>query len=437
MQKVDTILYGRWVIPVDAERSVLENHSVVINEDRIVDLLPQADVAARYASDNEIHYQHHALLPGLINTHTHAAMSLFRGIADDLALMDWLENHIWPAEGRYVNEDFMQLGTELAIAEMVRGGITCMNDMYFYPDVVARSCQQAGFRASVGLIVLDFPTVWARDADEYLDKGLAVHDQFRDSSLVSSCFAPHAPYTVSDAPLEKIRTLSDELDLPVHIHVHETAFEVESAVEDGGERPLQRLNRLGLVTPALQAVHMTTLDDEDMQLVIDTGANIVHCPESNMKLASGFCPVSTLLDKGVNVCLGTDGAASNNDLNMFGEMRTAALLAKAVSNDATVVPAWQALEMATINGARALMQEDAIGSLASGKQADVIAVDFNRLGTTPVFDPVSHLVYCCERDQVSDVWIAGRQVLKDGETNTINSEQLIQQASELAATFER
>jgi 5-methylthioadenosine/S-adenosylhomocysteine deaminase len=435
MQQVDTLIHARWIIPVDAQHSVLEHHSLAISEDRIIAILPTSEATQTYSGETELELGEHALLPGLINSHTHAAMTLFRGIADDLALMDWLENHIWPAEQKYMNESFVQLGVELAIAEMISGGVTCMNDMYFYPDVTARTCQQAGFRASVGLIVLDFPTVWANDADAYIDKGLDVHDQYRDSKLISTAFAPHAPYTVSDPPLEKVRTLADELDIPVHIHVHETAVEVQQSIDNFGLRPLQRLHQLGLVSPALQAVHMTQMADEDFALLADNGSHVIHCPESNLKLASGFCPLARLSQQGINVALGTDGTASNNDLDMFGEMRTAALLAKGMAADATAAPAWQVLEMATRNAARALMLEDSIGSLETGKQADIIAVDFDTLSTTPVFDPVSHLVYCCNRNNVTDVWIAGKAVMKNRQLNTLDSTGIKQQATALAATF--
>ena len=425
MIQVDTLIHARWVIPVDDKHSVLPWHSIAIHEDKIAGILPTAGIADSYQSVNEIDLTTHAVMPGLVNAHTHAAMSLFRGLADDLELMDWLENHIWPAESRHVNEEFVQLGTELAIAEMLRGGVTCMNDMYFFPDVVARVCKQTGFRACVGLITLDFPTVWARDAEEYIEKGLALHDQYRDDSMITTAFAPHAPYTVSDAPLQKIRMLADELDIPVHIHLHETQQEIDDAVADTGKRPIARLDELGMISPSLQAVHMTRLEQHEIEQLAEAGSTVVHCPESNLKLASGFCPVSQLLDHGINVALGTDGAASNNDLDMFGEMRTAALLAKGVAADATTVPAWQALQMATLNGAIALGLKDSIGSLETGKQADIVAVNFDTIEASPVFDPVSHLVYCCSRDQVTDVWVAGKHCLKQRQLGTIDEKQLL------------
>ena len=435
MKQVDTILHARWVIPVDSSDRVLADHSIAVVEDKIEAIAPRAQIEQQYTAAATVDVSEHALIPGLVNAHTHAAMSLFRGMADDLALMDWLQQHIWPAESAHVNEHFVQLGVELALAEMIRGGVTCMNDMYFFPDVAARVCKQAGFRATVGLIALDFPTVWARDADEYIDKGIAVHDQYRGDALINVAFAPHAPYTVSDKPLEKIRTLADELDAPIHMHVHETAHEVQQAEADNGKRPLARLRELGLLSPALMAVHMTQLLDEEIALLAESGSHVIHCPESNLKLASGFCPVARLQQQHINVALGTDGAASNNDLDLLGEMRTAALLAKGVAQDATALPAAQALQMATLNGARALGLDKHIGSLEVGKQADIVAVNFATIETTPVFDPVSHLVYCCDRSQVSDVWVAGRQLMKQRQLTTLDEQGIMQNSIEIANNF--
>ena len=307
----------------------------------------------------------------------------------------------------------MHDGTQLAIAEMLRSGTTCFNDMYFYPDITARVAASCGMRACVGLIVIDFPTVWAKDAGEYISKGLAVHDRYRGDPLIHAVFAPHAPYTVSDQPLEHIRTLADEMDIGIHMHIHETADEVDRAIELTGKRPLQRLHDLGLLTPALLAVHMTQLSDTEIRQFADSGAHVVHCPESNLKLASGFCPAAGLAGAGINIALGTDGAASNNDLDMLGEMRTAALLGKAVSGDASALPAHTVLRMATLNGASALGIGHETGSLTAGKWADITAVRMDSLEAQPVYDPVSHLVYACGREQVSDVWVAGQHLLKE------------------------
>jgi 5-methylthioadenosine/S-adenosylhomocysteine deaminase len=425
---VDLIIRAGWIVPVEPSGVVYEDHCLAVSRGRIVDILPVAEARARCLAKNEVHLPHHALIPGLINTHTHAAMTLFRGLADDLPLMQWLQEHIWPAESAWVSEDFARQGTGLAVAEMIRGGTTCFNDMYFFPQESAQAASQAGMRATIGLIMIDFPTAWASGPDEYMEKGLALHDRYRHDPLIRTAFAPHAPYTVSDEPLRRVATLAEELDIPIHMHVHETAIEVSDAVTRYGSRPLARLAALGLVSPRLLAVHMTQLEDGEIEQLAEAGAHVLHCPESNLKLASGFCPVARLRQAGVNVTLGTDGAASNNDLDMFGEMRTAALLAKAVSGDASAVPAADALRMATINGARALGLEHEIGSLEPGKAADIVAVDLGGLESRPVYDAVSHLVYVCGRHNVSDVWIAGRQVLKDRRLTTLDEQQIFAQA---------
>lgn len=428
--QVDLIIQARWVIPVEPEATIYEHYSLVIDDGRIVDLLPHDQALSSYQPKLvEVLDQHHVLIPGLINCHTHAAMSLLSGIADDLPLMDWLQNHIWPAEQKWVSEAFVRDGTDLAIAEMLRGGTTCFNDMYFFPEVVAQQAIQHGIRANVGLIVFDFPTVWAENADVYLDKGLALHEQLRNQRLISTSFAPHAPYTVSDEPLRKLLTFADEMDLTIHMHVHETAHEVAEQKQKTGQTPLQRLADLGLLTPSFIAVHMTQLTGEEIAAYAASGGHIVHCPESNLKLASGFCPVAACMDAGINVALGTDGAASNNDQDMLAEMRTAALLAKGVSGNASAVSAMQALQMATINGAKALGLEDEIGSLQIGKAADVVAIDLSEVETQPVFNPLAQIVYAVSRHQVSDVWVAGRQLLKQRQLLTLDLADLRQRAA--------
>ena len=353
---------------------------------------------------------------------------LFR--SDDLPLMVWLNEHIWPAEKKWVNEKFVRDGTRLAVAEMLKSGTTCFSDMYFFADVTARVCMDIGMRAVVGLIVVDFPTVWAQTWEEYIHKGLQLHDDLRHTDLVTTAFAPHAPYSVSDAPLEKIRVVNNELNIPLHIHVHETAHEVEEAVAKTGLRPLERLAQLDLLNLNLVAVHMTALLPGEIESLAEVNANVVHCPESNMKLASGFCPVHELLQAGVNVALGTDGAASNNDLDMLDELRAAALLAKAVANDATAVPAHTALRMATLNGARALGLEERIGSLEAGKAADIVAIDLSAISSQPVYDPLSQVVYTAGRDQVTDVWVAGRHLLKERKLTTLDEPTMLQKAAE-------
>ncbi len=418
--KVDTLIHARWIIPVEPESVTYEHHTLVLDKGRIIDLLPTESAQQRYQATNNKNLPNHALMPGLINCHTHVPMTLMRGIADDLQLMDWLENHIWPLEQKWIGESLVRDGTDLAIAEMLRGGTTCFNDMYFFPEITAHQAIHHGIRASIGLILIDFPSAWAENSDAYIEKGLALHEQLRHHPLITTPFAPHAPYTVSDQPLQQIRTIADELEIPIHMHVHETRHEIEQEQKKTGKRPLQRLNELGLLDPSFIAVHMTQLNDDEIKLLAETGAHIVHCPESNLKLGSGFCPISQCLDAGINVALGTDGAASNNDLDMFGEMRTAALLAKGVNENASVIPAMTAIKMATINGAKALGIADETGSLTIGKAADVIAIDLDHLETQPLYCPASQIVYAASRQQVTDVWIAGKQLLKKRELTTLN-----------------
>ncbi len=422
--QVDLIIEARWIIPVEPAFVIHENHSLVIDDGKIVELLPHATAHQRYQPRSLQRLASHALIPGLINCHTHASMTLLRGIADDLHLMDWLQHHIWPLEQKWVGESFVRDGTDLAIAEMVRGGTTCFNDMYFFPEVTAHRAIHHGIRASIGLITIDFPSAWAENSDGYLEKGLALHDELRHEALITTPFAPHAPYTVSDDPLNRIRTLSDELELPIHMHVHETRHEIDEQKRLSGQTPLQRLDTIGLLTPAFIGVHMTQLSTSEIEHYAGTGAHIVHCPESNLKLASGFCPVAECLKAGINVALGTDGAASNNDLDMLGEMRTAALLGKGVSGDASSVPAMTALQMATINGAKALSIDHETGSLLPGKAADITAIDLSGLETQPLYNPLSQIVYSASRHQVTDVWVAGRQLMKQRQLTTINLSDL-------------
>lgn len=424
----DLLIHADWVIPVEVP-GTLDRHSIAVEDGRIIAIAPRAELQSQVDARETVTLPGHALIPGLINAHTHTAMSLFRGLADDMPLMSWLNDHIWPAEGRWVHEEFVADGSRLAIAEMIRSGTTCFNDMYFFPDVTGRVSVQAGMRATVGLIVIDFPSAWASDADGYFDRAIAVHDQFRNDPLVRTAFAPHAPYSVSDVPLRRVAVLANELELPVHMHVHETAAEVAAGVEQHGYRPIERLRQLDLITPALLAVHMTQLDPGELELFAESGAQVVHCPQSNLKLASGHCPVAQLLDAGINVALGTDGAASNNDLNMLAEMQSAALQAKGISGDACALPAAQALRMASLNGARALGIDAITGSLVVGKSADIVALDLSQPETQPVFNPVSQLVYAAGREQVRHVWIRGRQVLKDRSLTTIDLTQTLQRAA--------
>ncbi|HUN69777.1 MAG TPA: TRZ/ATZ family hydrolase [Burkholderiales bacterium] len=422
----DSLLCPRWIIPVEPAGAVLENHCVALRDGVIEAVLPRADAEARFPSRERIALDEHALIPGLVNAHTHAAMSLMRGIADDLPLMRWLEEHVWPAEKKHVSPQFVKDGTLLACAEMLRGGVTCFNDMYFFPEAALEAALAAGIRVSLGMIVVEFASAYGSDPDDYLAKGLALRDRWRDHPLVSFCLAPHAPYTVSDETFRKIATVAGEVYVPTHIHLHETADEIARSVAEHGVRPIGRLQRLGLLGPGLIAVHAVHLTDEEIALLARHGASVVHCPSSNLKLASGFAPVAKIAAAGINLAVGTDGAASNNRLDLFEEMRLAALLAKAVAQDAEALPAHAALRAATLGGAAALGLEARIGSITPGKAADLAAVRLfagepgaGALSEAspelmPCYDPVSHLVYVAGRQHVTDVWVAGRQVLRDG-----------------------
>lgn len=411
----DLLIEAGWVVPIEPHGVVLEDHAVIVSGGRIVAVMPSAEARSQYAPKQTVSRPDAVLLPGLVNAHTHNPMTLMRGVADDLPLMPWLTEHIWPIEAVVMGPEYVADGVELAIAEMLRGGTTCCNENYFFPDVQAATYRKHGFRALVGLPIIEFPSSWASTPAEYFDKGLEVHDNYRRDPLVSLSFAPHAPYTVSDAGFERIRMLADQLDLPVHCHVHETVHEVEESLKQHGVRPIARLERLGVWTDRMIAVHMTQLTDAEIALCAERGVSVVHCPQSNLKLASGFSPVHALHKAGVNLAIGTDGCASNNDLDMFDELRTAALLAKGVAMDATAVDAATALRMATLGGARALGLDAAIGSIEAGKQADLICVAMDALETQPLYHAISQLVYSCGRQQVSDVWIAGERKLAERE----------------------
>ena len=425
METIDTLIHARWIVPVNRSRDVLVDHSLAIRDGRIVDILPTDTAKAQYQAGNTMDLGDQALIPGFVNAHGHAAMAMFRGMGDDLELMTWLNDHIWPAEGAWVSDEFVGDGTELAIAEMIRSGTTTFSDNYFFPAAAAERVIKAGVRAQLCFPTIDFPTNWAKTPDEHIDLGMKVVEQFKGHDHLKVMFGPHAPYTCSDEPLIRIRDLAKKHDLMIQMHVHETQTEVDGELEKRGGRPVRRLKELGLLTNQFQAVHMTALNEEDIADIVETGAHIIHCPESNLKLASGFCPVDTLQKQGVNVALGTDGAASNNDLDMFGEMRTAAMLAKAVSKSAVALPAMEALAMATLNGAIAMGWDSEIGSLEIGKRADITAIRLDDLESQPVYDPVSHIVYASTRDQVTNVWVDGRQLLNNRELTTLDKEGII------------
>lgn len=414
MQSADTVLEARWVVPVAPRGTVLEHHAVAIAGGRIAAVCPIAEARHRFPDAPRVTLaRHHALLPGLVNAHAHAAMSLLRGAGDDLPLQRWLQERIWPLERELAGAEFVHDGTRLAAVEMLRGGVTCCNDMYFFPGDAAQALRSVGMRAVVGIITIEFPTRYAADADEYLRKGLAARDALRDDALVHFTLAPHAPYSVRDATFERIAILAEELDLPVHLHVHETQEEIAQSLAQHGCRPLARLDRLGLVGERLLAVHAVHCTDDELALLAERGAHVAHCPASNLKLASGIAPVAAMLRHGINVAIGTDGAASNNRLDVLGETRLAALLAKGAGADATALPAARAIECATLAGARALGLGDRIGSVEPGKDADLIALDLSAPEHQPCYDVLSQIAYSVGREAVTHAWVAGRAVLAE------------------------
>ncbi|MCH7503479.1 MAG: TRZ/ATZ family hydrolase [Proteobacteria bacterium] len=431
MQHCDTLIVPRWCIPVEPAATVLLDHAIVIVDGRIVGIMPASDARKSYQPSVVVERPHHAAIPGLINAHTHAAMTLFRGLADNLPLEAWLQDSIWPAEKRWVSAEMVRDGTELAIAEMLSAGVTCFSDQYFFPEIVAKTAVDLHMRAMIGTPVVDISTAWADGAEECLSRGAdLVHDPFADHPLISTCFAPHSTSALSDEAFVELRVLADQLDVPVQIHLHETAAEVAASVRATGKRPLQRLTDLGLVNASLLAVHAVHMTDAEIQQMADAGVSVAHCPKSNLKLASGFARVTDYHAAGVTVAIGTDGAASNNTLDILSELRTAALVAKAVAADASAVPADRALRMATIDAAQVLGLEREIGSIEAGKWADICCIDLQRCNSQPVYDPVSQLVYTARADQVSDVWVAGRHQLDAGQLTNIDTASLFERSEE-------
>jgi 5-methylthioadenosine/S-adenosylhomocysteine deaminase len=420
----DLVIEARWVVPVEPAGAVLPHHAAAVRGGRIAALVPTDEARARFPGAPRVALPSHVLIPGLVNLHTHAAMVLMRGIADDLPLRTWLEQHIWPAERQHASADFVHDGTLIAAAEMLRGGVTCFHDMYFFPDAIARAARAAHIRAVVGLISLEFPTPYAGGAEEYVARGLAVRARFAGEPLVSFAMAPHAPYTVSDANFARVLRAAEDHDLQIHVHVHETDAEIAESQAQFGCRPLERLAALGVVSPRLVAAHCVHLTDEEIALLAEHGAHVAHCPAANLKLASGIARVAAMAEQGVNVGVGTDGAASNNRLDMMAELRLAALLGKAAAGRADALPAHEVLAMGTLKAARALGLEALIGSIVPGKEADLTAVDLSALELQPVYDPVSHLVYAAGRQAVTHVWVRGTPCVVDGELRTLDAAAL-------------
>jgi 5-methylthioadenosine/S-adenosylhomocysteine deaminase len=427
MESIDHIIQAKWLITCEKNHSVLEDHALVMHQGKIKDILPSKLANERYTAKNIENYSTHAIMPGFINAHTHLAMNMFRGLADDLALMNWLNKHIWPAEKKWVSQEFVYDASLFAIAEMIRSGTTCFNDMYFFLQATAEAADISGIRGAIGITVIDFPTAWAATTDEYFSKGLDFYEKYKNHDRIIATLAPHAIYTVSDKNLLRIKEVAEQYNLKINMHIHETADEINQSLAQTKQRPIKRLQALELISSQLIAVHMTQINQEDLEILQLTQPHIVHCPQSNMKLASGACPVVTLQENGLNVALGTDGAASNNDLNMLEEMRVAAFMAKHDSNPENL-PAPDVLTMATLHGAKALGIDAITGSLTIGKAADFIAINLEAIETLPIYHPVSQIVYSASRSQVTDVWVAGKQLLKNRQLTTLDEKELMKKA---------
>ena len=428
MEKINKLIHAKWIITCEDKNQILENHALAIKDGKIHAIIPSKDAAKQFQADSEEHYAQHAITPGFINSHTHISMNIFRGLADDMELMEWLNKYIWPAEGKWVSQELVSDASQLAMAEMIRGGTVCFNDMYFFLGATAQAAEKTGMRAHIGMTIIDVPTAWAKTTDEYFAKAIEFYQQYKNSALVTPTLAPHSTYTVSIENLRRVKKIADEYKLKINIHLQETAAEIKGSLEKYNKTPVQVLHDIGMLSPDVIAIHMTQISDQDFAILEQTKPNIVHCPESNMKLASGVCPVDKLVKMGLNVAIGTDGAASNNDLDMISEMRTASFLAKSTNTNPVALPAEYVLKMATLHGARALGIDHLTGSLTPGKAADFIAINLDQIETQPLYHPISQIVYAASRQQVTDVWVNGKQLLKNRQLLTLDEKELLNKA---------
>ena len=421
---MDLIIRGGTIVTMDGSRRVISNGSVAVHNGRIAAIGKAADIDRNYAAREVINGAGKVIIPGLINGHTHVPMTLFRGIADDLDLQEWLTKYIFPAEAKNVTEDFVRVGARLGLAEMIRSGTTTYCDMYYFEDAIADETSKAGMRGVLGETVIDFPVA---DNKTY-EEGLAYTEKFinkwRGNALIVPAIAPHAPYTVSEEHLKAARALSDKTGAPIVIHISETKREVDDSIKAKGASPVDYLNRIGFLNGRVIAAHVVWPTADELGLLKKLGVGIVHNPQSNMKLASGVAPVPEMLKENLPVGLGTDGAASNNDLNLWEEIDTTAKLHKLISKDPKVVTAEEAFEMATIRGARALHLEKEIGSIEKGKRADLVVVDLDDLNQTPFYNIYSDLVYATKSDDVRTVIIEGRVVMRDRRLLTLNEQTI-------------
>jgi 5-methylthioadenosine/S-adenosylhomocysteine deaminase len=430
MNKADYIICGDYVLTMNAGFESIRQGAIAVQGSSIIEVGKSDDLMQRYPEAEVIVGENKVLLPGLINTHCHAAMVFFRGLADDLPLKEWLENHIWPAEARWLTPEFVYDSTELACLEMLKAGITTYNDMYFFGDSTARATRALGMRASLGAGIIDFPTVAASTLDEYLANAERFIANWKGDDLISPCIAPHGAHTCGPETLRRSKELAERLDVQLHMHLSETRWEVEEIISKHGKRPVEYLDSIGFLDERLIAAHCVHLDEGEISLIAKRSVSVSHCVESNLKLASGIAPVPQMLKSGVRVTLGTDGAASNNDLNILSEMSTAAKLHKAIANDPTVMNSKTALLMATRWGAEALGMGDKIGSLEKGKAADVISINLKRPHLTPLYDIYSHIVYSAMASDVETVIVGGRLLIRNGTHVSGMEDSIMQKASE-------
>ena len=425
----DLIIEPTWVLPITPARTVLTGHSVAIRGANIVAIGPSQTIQQRFHTTTLQRLDGQLLMPGLVNAHGHAAMVLLRGLAEDLPLEAWLTNRIWPLEAQWISPEFVADGVALALLEMLKSGTTCFSDMYYFPELTARAARDCGMRAQVTFPLIDFANAWSKNAGDGFHKGLALHDEYRDDTLIRIGFGPHSAYALNETDLLKSLTLAEEIDAPIHMHLHETASEVAAARRQLGCTHIQRLAQIGMLVPRLQAVHLTQLDDADLDALVEGGVRAVHCPQSNLKLGSGAADIGRMRRRGLLVGLGSDGAAANNSLDMFAEARTAALLAKTVSGDPTALDAYETLELVTLGSARALGLDTVVGSIELGKAADLITIDLTHSGALPVHRPESTLLYTVSGSHVRNVWVAGRQLLADGSPTTLDENAIHSRAT--------
>ena len=430
MQNVDYIICGDYVLPMDEGLTVIKDGAIAVSGTNILEVGTSKEISKKYASEAIIMGEGKAVFPGLINTHTHAAMVYFRGIADDLPLKEWLENHIWPAENRWLGPEFISDATELACLEMLKGGVTTYNDMYFYEDAAGKVAKKIGMRAVLGVGILDFPSKSANTTDEYFANAESFIKNWKGDELITPCIAPHALYTCGTESLKRARRIADKYDIPIHIHLSETKWEVNEIKNRYRMTPVEYLDSLGFLDEKVLAAHCIWVEDDEIDLLAKRKVGVSHCMESNLKLASGFAPVVTMLMAGIKVTFGTDGAASNNDLNILSEMSTTAKVHKALSNNPTVLDAKTVLLMATKWSAEVLGLGDKIGSIEKGKIADIVTINLKKPHLTPMYDVYSHIVYAAMASDVDTVMVNGKVVVNNSKFCNGDEEKILAKAKE-------